>query len=739
MGMLAAALAIGVIVLYVKLGARVTVVQRLVKVELAEPLPHEVELYSPVEVVLNVTADYTNPFDPSEIEVTMILKTPKGEVIIVPAFLYQDFKRSLVSGVEQLVTVGTPSWRVRYAPTEIGSHEFYIEVKTRFGDSARAGPYHFDVTRSERRGFVRVAEDRQYFVFDDGSSQFFIGLNLCWSGSRGTYDYDEWFKALSAAGVNLVRIWMAPWRFGIEWRELGRYDLREAWRLDYVVKLAEKYDIYIILCLMNHGQLSTSVNPQWSENPYNKARGGPLADPEEFWTNEKAKELFRKRLRYIVARWGYSTHILAWELWNEVDLTDNYENVREKVAQWHKEMADYIKSIDPYKRLITTSFANPNLDPLIWSLDSIDFVTVHKYGPEGFQELPGTLYSLVVNKRETHGKPVLVTEFGIDWRWWDTPLYLHDKEGVGLHDGLWAAIMAGSPATGMSWWWDNYIHPYNLYYHFKAISEFLKGIQPAGTGLKTLEATAVSPTAASNVTDVTVFPSLGWARPTSNYFVIKLDGTVEGDVTQIPAFIQGRAHPALRNNPTFKATFLQGGKVVVRINSVSRAGARLAIYLNNELVKQVDLPDRDGKYDAFVREYNVDVSVDVPPGTHEVRIDNLGTDWYTIDYVRFEGAALAISKVRVFGLSNGTIALAWVKNIERSWWNILDNRSIEPVRDVTVTMRGLQDGLYRVELFDTRSGTIVQAWEAEIREGLLEVYVGDVISDIAVRVFKTKQ
>ncbi|MEM1764372.1 MAG: cellulase family glycosylhydrolase [Thermofilaceae archaeon] len=733
---LAAVLTVGVTVLYVRLSTHGVMERQPVRVEVVEPLPQVIELYSPIEIILNITAHYVNPFDPSEIDVVMVLKTPEGEVTTVPAFYYQEYRRSLVSGVEQLIAEGTPTWRIRYTPSKVGRHEFSIEVKTRTGDSTKAGPYYFDVIPSGKRGFARVAEDRRYFIFDDGSSQFFVGLNVCWSGNRGTYDYDEWFKALSMAGVNLVRIWMAPWRFGIEWRELGRYDLREAWRLDYVVKLAEKYDIYIILCLMNHGQLSTSINPQWSENPYNRARGGPLAKPEEFWTNEEARELFKRRLRYIVARWGYSTHILAWELWNEVDLTDNYEAVREEVARWHKEMAEYIKSIDPYKRPVTTSFANPNLDPLIWSLESIDFITVHKYGPEGFQDVPGTLYSLIVKKWEMYRKPVLVAEFGIDWRWWDTPLYLHDREGVGLHDGLWAAIMAGSPATGMSWWWDNYIHPYNLYYHFKAISEFLKGVQPAGSGLRTLKATVTSLAAETGVTDVTVFPSLGWARPASNYFVIKLDGTIEGDTTQIPAFIQGRAHPALRNNPTFRATFPQGGRVVVRVNSVSRAGARLAIYLNNELVKQVDLPDRDGKNDAFVREYDMDVAVDVPPGTHEIRIDNLGADWYTIDYVRFEGAALATAKVRVFGLTNGTLALAWVKNVEWSWWNILNNKSVEPARNLVVTMYGLQDGLYKVELFDTRSGLVVRSWMAEAKDGAMEVYVGDVTDDIAVRAVK---
>lgn len=712
-------------------------VQHTIQIAVLNAPPKTVEKFSPIEIALNVTADYSNPFDPSDINVTAVFKGPTQE-IIVPAFFYQEYERRLISGREQLAPVGVPHWRVRFTPVEEGLYEFYVEASDKWGGKARSETYTFEVRSSTLPGFVKVHSDRRYFVFDNGSSAFFIGLNTCWSGGRGTYDYDDWFKALADAGINLVRIWMAPWCFGIEWDQLGRYNLREAWKLDYVIKLAEKYNIYVILCLMNHGQLSTVNNPQWNDNPYNKAKGGPLSKPEEFWVSEEAKDLFKRRLRYIVARWGYSTHVLAWELWNEVDLTDNYETARASVAQWHKEMASYIKQIDPYKHLVTTSFANPNLDPLIWSLEEIDFVTIHRYGPEGFQDLAGTLHALVERALERYGKPVLVTEFGIDWRWWGEPLYYRDKEGVGLHDGLWATIMAGSPATAMSWWWDNYIHPFNLYYHFRAVAEFLRGVKPAGSGLHKLEVEIKPPEGKEDVTSITVYPTLGWAKPAVNYFVIHLDGRIEGDTTQIPAFIQGRAHPQLRNNPTFKATFPRGGRVVVKVNSVSSAGAILAIYVDGSLAKRVNLPDRDGKNDAFVDEYGIEVDVDVPPGVHEVLIDNPGNDWFTIDYVRFDGAAYKIANVRAFGLTNGSLVLLWVKNSEKSWWSALNNRSVEPINNLTLTLKGLLEGVYEVSYFDTRKGTATRTALAKAGNGMLEIQIDSLYDDLAILARKVK-
>lgn len=703
--------------------------------------PPRVQLYSRIEIDVNVTGYVGNPFDPEDVNVTAFFRDPDGEVLEVPAFYYQDYRRVLLGNTERLEPVGRPLWKVRFTPTKVGRYAFHVEA-VRKGVSVRSPTYSFEVEPSDLPGFVRLSSrDPRYFEIERGESRFFVGLNVCWSGSRGTYDYDEWFRAMAASGVNIVRIWMAPWRFGIEWKQLGRYDLEEAWRLDYVLDLADRYGIYVVLCLMNHGQLSTQANPQWSENPYNRARGGPLSKPEEFWTSEEARELFKKRLRYIVARWGYSTRLLAWELWNEVDLTDNYMAVRESVARWHAEMASYLKRLDPYKRMVTTSFANPNLDPLIWQLDEIDFVTVHKYGPEGFQDIAGTLYEIVRRAWERYRKPVLVTEFGVDWRWeglTDKPLYYFDKEGVGLHDGLWATVMAGSPATAMSWWWDNYIHPYNLYHHFKTVAEFLKEIKPAASGFKRLETELVVPADLSGeeVSDVTVFPSLGWARPQESYFVVKLDGTLEGDVSQIPSFIQGASHPDLRNNPTFKATFPRGGRIVVRVNSVSRAGAVLAIYVDGVLAKRVELPDRDGKYDAFAKEYDVEIPLEVTQGVHEIRLDNLGVDWYTIDYVRFEGAALKKAKVRVYGLTNGTLALAWVKNPDASWWKIVRNESIEPARDVTVKLVGFPDGEYRVEVWDTWKGIVKRSWLTNSSNGALTVNLEEVMYDLAIKVVK---
>jgi hypothetical protein len=79
---------------------------------------------------------------------------------------------------------------------------------------------------------------------------------------------------------------------------------------------------------------------EWKISPYNKANGGPAATPTEFFTSKKAQLRYKDKLRYIIARWGYSTHIAAWELFNEIDNAaftpkDSVIIPFSAIVQWH--------------------------------------------------------------------------------------------------------------------------------------------------------------------------------------------------------------------------------------------------------------------------------------------------------------------------------------------------------------------------------------------------------------------
>ena len=694
----------------------------------------EVPLYGLLEIDLNVTANFENPFNPDQVDVAATIETPTGRMVQIPAFYYQDFNRKLVGATESLVAASEPYWRVRYTPTEIGEHVIHITLKDKV-ETVTSEKLTLNVCPSDEPGFVRLSEtDRRYFRFDNNQSILFIGHDVCWFGSKGTYDYDEWFSSMNLNGEKITRIWMAPWAFGIEWKQLEYYDLTEAWRLDYVTRKAEEKGIYIILCLMNHGQLqSGGMTGEWSNNPYSAGRGGPLEKPSDFWTNEEALELFKRRLRYVVARWGYSTHILSWELWNEVELTDNYDF--DTVARWHNDMAEYLRRTDPYDHLITTSS-----DPHLGGLDSMDFVTVHRYGPTAFKDIAGGVSEIVKDLWAKYEKPILITEFGADWRWFNSPYTYKDTEGIEIHNGIWPSILSGSASSAMLWWWDDYIHPYNLYYHFKALSSYLEEIDPEKAGFEELKSRLISTDQISkeDLTDITVYPTLGWARPEANRFKVSLDGTVS-NITQLSSFVQGRAHPDLRNNPMFVVTFPYGGDAAFHVNSVATSGAVLRIYLNDSLVESVSLPDRDDENDESTNEYNMDVNVSVPAGTHQIGLDNSGGDWFSLDHVKFTDAMLRSAKTRVIGLNNGTLALVWIQNRDHTWWNVVNKSPIESIKNATVEIYGFQDGEYTVEWWDTYNGEISKLEIITIYEGILPVKIKDLERDVALKIYSSRR
>jgi len=689
----------------------------------------DIPLYGVLEIDLNTSSFYENPFNPNEVNITALIKAPSGKSIRISAFYYQNYSRELGGGGEVLTPTGGPYWKVRFSPKEIGQYVVSIKLQGG-GEVITSGNVTFNAHPSDGFGFVELSEgDRRYLKFSNNRSYFFIGHDVCWFGPNGTYDYDEWFSSMNLNGEDITRIWMAPWAFGIEWERLGYYDLMEAWRLDHVLGKAEEKGIYVILCLMNHGQLqSGGLTGEWSDNPYNSAKGGPLDRPEDFWEDEEVLGLFERRLRYVVARWGYSTHILAWELWNEVENTDHYDF--SVVAGWHDEIAGFLREIDPYEHLVTTSS-----DQRFGGLGSMSFVTVHRYGPDSFKDIAGNVPEIIEGLWTRYEKPVLMTEFGADWRWFDDPYTYRDKDGVEIHEGIWSSILSGSPSSAMLWWWDSYIHPYNLYYHFKALSEYLKGIDPIRSRFGGLHAELVLSGAGSrdDLANLTVYPMLDWARPEANLFRVDADGTMS-NASQFCYFIQGRAHPELRNNPTFVVTFPFGGDILIHINSVASSGADLEIYDNGSRVDAMSLPDRDHGNDAFVDEYDLKVSVPLSPGTHEIRLDNSGGDWLSIDYVEFTYVALKETKGRIIGLNNGTLALVWVHNRDHTWWNVVNQLPIEPIREMTVELSGFHDGEYVVEWWDTYSGVIDRREEIEISGGKFQVTITNLEKDLALKI-----
>jgi hypothetical protein len=706
--------------------------------------PKRAGRYEKVEVTFTLSRAYKNPFDPEQIDVSAEIRAPSGRRIVVPSFPYQGYGVSRQGRRENLEPVGDLVWKVRLAPIEVGRHRLRLRARDAEGVS-QSEELAFEVLAGRGDGFIRrSAQVPRGFQFDSGKAYFAIGENVCWPRQAAPLrDYETWFDHLSEANCNYARLWLAgpfiataPIHSTDDPKEVGpdRYSQRSSWRLDQVIELAERRGIYLMLCLDSFNSLRTrQPYPAFDQYPLNAKFGGPLRSPDEFFSNPQARKLFRQRLRYYVARWGYSTHVFAWEFWNEVDIIDHYDAAQ--VARWHRDMARHLRSLDPWRHLITTSFSGSEGDPAVDGLPEMDFVQTHCYGP---RDTAGALVSWSRDKAAKYNKPHLVGEFGADALGQNDA---KDVEGVHLHNGIWATALCGDAGTAMTWWWDSYIEPRNLYHHFAALARFVKGVDWIKGGFvpAKVESVARPPGTPAQLTDLTVRPTIAsWEEHPANQprdYQVGRDGVIR-DCDKLSAVLHGIVnHPRQHNPPTFVVDYPAAGAFEVVIDGVSGwGGANLSIRLDGEQKLSADFPDNAPDDHETMHHYDGAYRIAVSPGPHRITVENSGADWSFVSY-RFVGYVTA-PDLRVVGLANRHCALLWSQNKANTWWNAIRGIKVKPLPPACVTVAGLADGDYRVEWWDTYAGAVTSTAKAQARGGRITVTTPEVPRDIACKVLR---
>lgn len=430
----------------------------------------------PLEALIETDGVVENPFDPAQFDLWVRFTSPTGHIITAPAFYGQEFDP------RTLEPSGAAGWRVRFTPPEAGEWHAQAELAS---PSLRSAAVAFTVnTAPAGRGFVRVDRTNpRYFSFDNGGLYLPIGLNLAWASGQNLVvldDYTRWFDALSANGGNIARVWMASWSFALEWKDTGLGDytarLRQAWLLDRVLQLADERGIYVMLTLLNHGAFNTTLNPEWDDNPYNVINGGMLAAPQDFATDPEARRLFKRRLRYIAARYAAAPSLFAWEWWNEVNWTPIGDAL---LGPWMDEMNQTLRAHDPYRHLVSVSYANGGATRL-WARPDVSFAQQHDYsGRDPFLEFRAAYDSISAT---AGAKPLLMAEHGYSP---GGAAVEFGREAIHLHNGVWTPVFMGYAGSGMAWWWDTLIAPANLWSVYKPLALFM-----AGEDVRTLTAAA---------------------------------------------------------------------------------------------------------------------------------------------------------------------------------------------------------------------------------------------------------
>jgi hypothetical protein len=705
---------------------------------------YRVKRFHTVEVTADLLATYDNPFDPEDVSLQAVFTLPSWDTMQLPGFFYQGFRAEYEDGLELLSLDGEPTWKVRFTPVEIGAHTVTVSAQDRSGFIISKA-ISFDCVESESRGFLKISAPPiltapRYFQFDNGDTLFLIGHNMPTYSAR----VEEYFSKMEAGGENYNRFWMYRTALGLEWGQpAGTYRLVEAWRMDRALEAARRHGIYLMLCFDTH----QDFREVWESNPYSEQKGGPCKEPLDFFTSEKARALYKKRLRYIVARWTADTHVLAWEFMNELEGWRGTQENRSDAVNWNAEMARELRKLDPYWRPISTSLWTTAGWPELWELPEMDFVQSHFYANSP-KDMGMAVANICAQKRADYPRKLHVfAEYGIMS---GGGTRRNDPAGIHLHNGNWAGFMSGAASVPASWWHESYIDPENLYRVYRGLANFVAAERDlAERAWKPLESPSISyiqPPEQLTYTDLR-FTGTGdnWQPPEETIFTIRADGMVENG-EHLPSLLHGNFHNDLGAPFIFRVDFPIAGKLILHVGKVGQNGL-LKFSMDGEEISVVELPTGEGlgasstyidRWERWETTYDVDVSVDVPAGEHEIRLQNDGQDWVTVDYFRLTNYRTnATPDVRILGMQDMQTpgkALIWIQNRAHTWFNVRDKAPIPPVPPTRLELTGVADGEYDVELWDTVSGSVIKRISSIADNGRLMLDLPEIKHDIAIKV-----
>jgi hypothetical protein len=334
--------------------------------------------------------------------------------------------------------------------------------------------------------------DPRYLELTSGKPYIPIGLNLIVPPRAATAEesmklYEQWLDALAANGGNYVRFWMSSPFWDTEHVKSGVYDGEKARLIERALEMCAKRGINVKLTI-EHFRSIGGGNQPWAYKPLHHVdNGGTATSIADFFDGETARARFREKIAWLKSRFGDRPEVYGWEFWNEINAVRGGDYLA-----WTEAMLPVLHDAFP-KNLCMQSLGSFDTSRVVdlcrrhSVLKSNDLAQVHRYLDLGAQldickgpvdELAASAIRELVAYNP--GKPVLLAESGAVEPRHSGPfkLYKADKEGILLHDILFAPFFSGAAGTGQIWHWDSYVAPNNLWWHFGRFAEVVKGLDP---------------------------------------------------------------------------------------------------------------------------------------------------------------------------------------------------------------------------------------------------------------------
>lgn len=493
--------------------------------------PSSVDLFGLCEISFKLPKVYSNPYDPDTICVYAEFTGPDNSVYRVDGFYYEDYTFHQHNEGYEVSTHNSSSdgWRIRFTPSQVGTWTFIIQAFDADGClnmSFMNESHTFSCTIVRKAdGFISKANSRflKREVVENGQKRFRsffpVGPNVAWYSCKknnqgyevfgqplGIYDYERYIDSLSGF-ANYMRIWLNRYQYlslyGREYTQIqngaptvyfdNTINQKDSAELDHIITYALQHGVSIMPCIFSYGDFCHVNNMDfsdpsvWGNNPYNTI----INSANLFFEQEDAKRITKNLLRYIVSRWGYATNIMSWELWNEVsnmfkDWDDDTGSLQQNVLSWHNEMANYIRTIDPFGHCVSTSMGttskthdnspiNYNRPLYLELFNNLDIVQQHNYQnihkAKSAEQFSYVLYNKTTQAHwEYPSKPFFMGEFGFG----QGDLYpAKDSFGIDLHNSLWSSLFSTSIGPASFWWW-YYLDTCKLFHHFAPVFKFCR-------------------------------------------------------------------------------------------------------------------------------------------------------------------------------------------------------------------------------------------------------------------------
>ena len=228
-----------------------------------------------------------------------------------------------------------------------------------------------------------------------------------------------------------------------------------AFQLDRILQAAETHGIAVQLC--SHGDVYWTWDATVIDSDYATANGYRTG-----WLDPRRLGYWQRNYRYRIARWGYSTAILAWEVWNEHGLID----VPSDIQRFYEVLGRFVKAQDPYQHLFTTSQWSQAYSPAFWVTTPTDVANYHDYittklerhAPEIAGDAAAFVYTLADGlaadwPNDTPRRPFIWGEIGTLERWDVDDRRLVSGAGADLtrHPFLWAGLFSAIATSPIDW------------------------------------------------------------------------------------------------------------------------------------------------------------------------------------------------------------------------------------------------------------------------------------------------